>query len=51
MNSIDDILKMAANVQEQITAAQANLDSIEVEGAAILRISSSVFMPAHSVVR
>ena len=34
MNSIDDILKMAANVQEQMTAAQANLDSIEVEGAA-----------------
>lgn len=34
MNSIDDILKMAANVQEQMTAAQANLDNIEVEGAA-----------------
>jgi nucleoid-associated protein EbfC len=34
MNSIDDILKMAANVQEQMTAAQANLDTIEVEGAA-----------------
>ena len=34
MNSIDDILKMAANVQEQMTAAQANLDAIEVEGAA-----------------
>ncbi|MFM9852434.1 MAG: YbaB/EbfC family nucleoid-associated protein [Sphingomonadaceae bacterium] len=34
MNSLDDILKMAANVQEQMTAAQANLDKIEVEGAA-----------------
>jgi nucleoid-associated protein EbfC len=34
MNSLDDILKMAANVQEQMTAAQANLDTIEVEGAA-----------------
>lgn len=34
MNSIDDILKMAANVQEEMTKAQANLDTIEVEGAA-----------------
>jgi nucleoid-associated protein EbfC len=34
MNSLDDILKMAANVQEQMTAAQANLDTIEVEGSA-----------------
>lgn len=32
MNSIDDILKMAANVQEELTKAQANLDTIEVEG-------------------
>ncbi len=33
MNSIDDILKMAANVQEEMAKAQANLDTIEVEGA------------------
>ncbi|MDB5713906.1 MAG: YbaB/EbfC family nucleoid-associated protein [Sphingomonadales bacterium] len=32
MNSIDDILKMAANVQEEMAKAQANLDTIEVEG-------------------
>lgn len=34
MNSIDDILKMAQNVQEELTKAQANLDTIEVEGVA-----------------
>ena len=34
MNSLDDILKMAQNVQAQMTEAQANLDNIEVEGAA-----------------
>ena len=34
MQSLDDILKMAANVQEEMTKAQANLDKIEVEGAA-----------------
>ena len=33
MQSLDDILKMAANVQEELTKAQANLDTIEVEGA------------------
>jgi nucleoid-associated protein EbfC len=33
MKSIDDILKMAQNVQEELTKAQANLDTIEVEGA------------------
>lgn len=33
MNSIDDILKMAQNVQEELQKAQANLDTIEVEGA------------------
>lgn len=33
MNSIDDILKMAANVQEELAKAQANLDTLEVEGA------------------
>ena len=34
MNSLDEILKMAANVQEEMTKAQANLDTIEIEGAA-----------------
>lgn len=34
MNSIDDILKMAQNVQAELEKAQANLDTIEVEGAA-----------------
>jgi nucleoid-associated protein EbfC len=33
MKSIDDILKMAANVQEEMTKAQATLDTLEVEGA------------------
>ncbi len=33
MTSIDDILKMAANVQEEMAKAQASLDTIEVEGA------------------
>lgn len=33
MKSLDDILKMAQNVQNQMMEAQANLDSIEVEGA------------------
>lgn len=33
MKSIDDILKMAANVQEELTKAQANLETIEVDGA------------------
>ena len=32
MQSIDDILKMAQNVQNQMMEAQANLDTIEVEG-------------------
>ena len=34
MKSLDDILKMAQNVQEEMTKAQASLDTIEVEGAA-----------------
>ena len=34
MKSIDEILKMAQNVQTELEKAQANLDSIEVEGAA-----------------
>lgn len=33
MKSIDDILKMAQNVQTELQKAQANLDTIEVEGA------------------
>lgn len=33
MKSIDDILKMAQNVQDELQKAQANLDHIEVEGA------------------
>jgi nucleoid-associated protein EbfC len=33
MNSIDEILKMAANVQEEMAKAQATLDTLEVEGA------------------
>ncbi len=33
MKSIDEILKMAANVQEEMAKAQANLDTLEVEGA------------------
>jgi nucleoid-associated protein EbfC len=33
MNSLDDILKMAQNVQDSMMEAQANLDSIEVTGA------------------
>ncbi|MFM9976414.1 MAG: YbaB/EbfC family nucleoid-associated protein [Sphingomonadaceae bacterium] len=44
MKSIDDILKMAANVQEEMTKAQASLDTIEVEGASgggIVKIKTS----------
>lgn len=33
MKSIDDIIKMAQNVQDELSKAQANLDSIEVDGA------------------
>ena len=33
MKSLDDILKMAQNVQDELTKAQANLDTIEVEGS------------------
>ena len=32
MKNLDDILKMAANVQDELQKAQANLDTIEVEG-------------------
>ncbi len=34
MKSIEDIVSMAANVQAELTKAQANLDMIEVEGVA-----------------
>jgi nucleoid-associated protein EbfC len=34
MKSLDDILKMAQSVQEELGKAQANLDHIEVEGIA-----------------
>ena len=32
MKSLDDILNMAKNVQDELEKAQANLDTIEVEG-------------------
>lgn len=32
MNNLDDILKMAGNVQAELQKAQENLDRIEVEG-------------------
>jgi DNA-binding YbaB/EbfC family protein len=32
MNNLDDILKMAGNVQAEFEKAQASLDTIEVEG-------------------
>ena len=34
MNSLDDIMAMAQNVQNELTKAQAGLDTIEVEGTA-----------------
>ncbi len=33
MKSLDEILNMAKNVQDELKKAQANLDTIEVEGA------------------
>lgn len=44
MNSLDDILKMAGNVQAELQKAQDGLDKIEVEGAAgggLVRIKAS----------
>jgi DNA-binding YbaB/EbfC family protein len=32
MNNLEDIMAMAQNVQAELTKAQANLDTIEVEG-------------------
>ena len=34
MKSLEDIMAMAQNVQAELTKAQANLDTIEVEGVA-----------------
>lgn len=34
MKSIEDIMAMAQNVQNELTKAQGNLDHIEVDGAA-----------------
>lgn len=34
MKNLDDIMAMAQNVQAELQKAQANLDTIEVEGAA-----------------
>ena len=34
MKSIEDIMAMAQNVQDELQRAQANLDTIEVEGVA-----------------
>ena len=32
MNNLDDIMKMAQNVQAELEKAQSNLDQVEVEG-------------------
>lgn len=44
MKDLNDILAMAQNVQNQLADAQANLDTIEVEGAAgggIVKVKAS----------
>lgn len=44
MKNLDDILNMAKNVQDQLQQAQANLDTIEVEGVSgggLVRIKAS----------
>ena len=44
MKNIDEILAMAQNVQNELQRAQANLDTIEVEGVAgggLVRIKAS----------
>lgn len=44
MQNINDIMKMAQNVQQQLADAQSKLDEIEVEGAAgggMVRIRAS----------
>jgi nucleoid-associated protein EbfC len=44
VNSIDDILKMAQNVQAELEKAQSTLDTIEVEGVSgggLVRVRAS----------
>lgn len=44
MKDLDDILNMAKNVQAELEKAQANLDSIEVEGVSgggLVRVRAS----------
>jgi hypothetical protein len=44
MNNIEDIMKMAQNVQDELTKAQASLDSMEVEGVSgggLVRVKAS----------
>jgi nucleoid-associated protein EbfC len=44
MQSLEDIMAMAQNVQAELTKAQANLDTIEVEGVSgggLVRIRAS----------
>ena len=44
VKSIEDIMAMAQNVQSELTKAQANLDTIEVEGASgggLVRVRAS----------
>ena len=44
MKSLEDIMAMAQNVQAELTKAQANLDTIEVEGVSgggLVRIRAS----------
>lgn len=44
MNSLEDIMAMAQNVQAELTKAQASLDAIEVEGVSgggLVRVRAS----------
>ncbi|KQN25945.1 nucleoid-associated protein [Sphingomonas sp. Leaf33] len=44
MKSIEDIMAMAQNVQDELQKAQANLDTIEVEGVSgggLVRVKAS----------
>jgi DNA-binding YbaB/EbfC family protein len=44
VNSLEDIMAMAQNVQAELTKAQANLDTIEVEGVSgggLVRVRAS----------
>ena len=52
MKSIEDIMAMAQNVQEELTKAQANLDTIEVEGASgggLVKVTLNGKMEARGV--